>query len=1287
MMIFEATPDQVRKLSCQSLVELLKRLMLAECRRLGLPLRAATVPLQITVADGGEDARVEWAGKATSTDYFPASFTILQSKAQNLTETTVRTEVTTAAGVGKRRLNDAIMTVLRHRGAYVVFCSEPFGGQKIDKLIKKIRSTIEEFGELIPAEVVIQVYDGNRIANWATAHPSVALWLNETLRGRSLDGFQSQDSWAKSIAGHAWVDDDQSRFKLEGGDISSRDDGNRGEGTCGFNRAATNIRGHLSREIAAVRIAGPSGYGKTRFAFEMLNGRREDADAIDSAALIYADVNIVGDGVARLALELSGASAPTLFVVDECDDALHAVLVEITQRQGSQLRLVTIDIETAAAPSTDMLVVRLEAMSGTAVRAVAREVAPALSDAALRVIEDLAQGFPRMAVLAAKQGGVGQGTIRSAAEILTRVVWGARRPDNEAQKALQIASMFEWIGIDGPVVHEAEIVAQHLAEMSTPAFVAHVRSFLARGVVLSRGNYIQVSPVPIAASLAGQLLTLMTQTAIDEFFAAASERLKLSLLARLRWLDLLPQAKSFATRLLAPTALGNLKQLSSELGIQCVDRLVHLVPDEVMALLERVLGPLDAADLHALSETRRELVWALERLVFRHETFVAAATLLRRLAVAETEHDISNNATGQFLQLFQMLLAGTEAGPSLRLLVLDEGLRSNDERERAVCVSALDRMLRTGSFTRSGRSGEIGGGAPLQDWRPATPSEARAYHGEAADRLVHLALSAGAHQSRAMRIIATGVRELIDALPLAQVRDMVEALGQGDLRHKAIQGVNAWLFYDGRNRPPAVRNDVRQYFDELLPADPVERVKFFASSFPAEFYDPDTAYCPADSTQQFDYAEGQMGGLAAQIAQSAALTQRAVATLSTGSAKNVTPFAHCLAQLVARPVSVFEEALVHAEGAAGSVDRQFFAGFLKGMDATHPESARDCLRSALRTKALRCQAVYLVGALRLTPDDIVLVASLVTSRELDPRQCAALAYGRAMDHLSTDAVAPLLEALQKLGPNGLWASLDVIVMLIHGGREVDQALIIPAWRALLSPDHFSSIGNMDPHHFESLVGRLARDGHIGASHARQLLKQITRLLQTTNGDARSSMHDSPKSVLKVLLSSYPEIVWEELAKVADRATPRLLGRMKELIGPPCGNDLEGGLLSELRPEWISDWVCGAPSRRASWPVTWLPVATKGAEGQLWWHPVIEAYVRQFHAVPGVLDELTVRLYPTSWSGSLVPYLTTFVDLLAAWANHPEPAIRAFANARRRQLLLEVKACGIREADDDIRLFG
>lgn len=68
-------------------------------------------------------------------------------------------------------------------------------------------------------------------------------------------------------------------------------------------------------------------------------------------------------------------------------------------------------------------------------------------------------------------------------------------------------------------------------------------------------------------------------------------------------------------------------------------------------------------------DTRRNLVWAMENIAMNADAFGHVAKSLGRLALAENE-SISNNSTGQFLQLFHIFLSGTKADLKARVCVL-----------------------------------------------------------------------------------------------------------------------------------------------------------------------------------------------------------------------------------------------------------------------------------------------------------------------------------------------------------------------------------------------------------------------------------------------------------------------------------------------------------------------------------------------------------------------------------------------------------------------------------------
>ena len=137
---------------------------------------------------------------------------------------------------------------------------------------------------------------------------------------------------------------------------------------------------------------------------------------------------------------------------------------------------------------------------------------------------------------------------------------------------------------------QADYVARELAGMSEDTFVEDLKSFPQRGIILRRGDFVQIQPIPLAARLASRRLSLLPDGKLASFFTQAPLELRMSLLRCLRWLDTSPAAVTFARQMLGENCLGNLAALNSRSGSEAIDRLVHVEPAAVMVTIDRVLG-------------------------------------------------------------------------------------------------------------------------------------------------------------------------------------------------------------------------------------------------------------------------------------------------------------------------------------------------------------------------------------------------------------------------------------------------------------------------------------------------------------------------------------------------------------------------------------------------------------------------------------------------------------------------------------------------------------------------
>ncbi|MDO8356198.1 MAG: hypothetical protein Q7U76_07400 [Nitrospirota bacterium] len=1164
---------------------------------------------------------------------------------------------------------------LSRQGAYIVFCSHKFGGQKIERLRKAIASAIRRGKKNPSRATAIEIYDANRIADWVNTHPPVALWLASLKRQRSLAGFLSHEAWGREdeIRNIPWIADESPRFSPS--NIINPDaefhGGNRTVWT--FEQAAEAALSFLARDHAALRIAGPSGFGKSRFAFEVFNRQATVSDEVERTAVIYADLGIVGDEVAKLALEIADAGSSAILVVDDCPDELHTKLAAIARRTGSRLRLVTIDVETKV---QDTLVIRLEPASDGTIGSIAHAVASTLSDSDSRFIQELAKGFPKMAVLAARQDGIGGKAIRSAEQVLERVVWGRRQRVEEAQRALEILSLFEWVGLTGRVDGEGKLIAEKLGGMTQDALVEHSKSFFSRGVVVQRGDFVQVAPIPLAASLGSTRLSLLPERRLLAFFLEAPDSLKTSLLRRMKWLDTSAEAKAFARSLLAADCLGNLAILNTESGAECLDHLVHVDPDLVMVTIQRVFGGLADDELQQVRAGRRHLVWALEKLAFRKESFDGAAMLLRRLAASETEGNISNNATGQFKQLYQLYLSGTEAPPEVRLLVLDDGLRSSSPKEREVCIDALDRMLETGHFYRGGGTEGIGSGERLKDWAPRTYSEISDFLRAAIKRLTDIAVGSDPLAPRAKQILGSRIRGLIGKIPLEEVKAFISRIvSRYGFWPEAVQKVNEWLYFNRKEAPKDLGDTVRVYFDELLPRDPVDLAVLYTHAWQGDFCNPDVDYEREQATSiDFEYATRKATELAEIIANNPSMSDRALERFVVSDGKTVFPFARRLAECAPSITKLFEAALAKTEQRQEAPNLDLFRGLIAGADSRDTKAARDCIRLALNSVKLKQDAVSMIGAGKLQSDDIQLVVSLLQSGDVTPWQCASLSYEQRMEHLDTKDILPLLRELSQHGAEGLWAVLNIVSMVLRGGKELTKPLVSNLQNVLVDPRLFDGMGRngMRGHDLERIVSLLAQRNLIDRQFARALVRQLLGICAPRMTGVFHDLDGPVRSSLKALIKRHPREVWAGISRLLLENDFLIRHRVEGLVGIEHDDCLGPGFLYTIPADFYLKWTRKDPARRASLVMKWLPVATKNADGSLVWHSAIESFISEFGDQERVLAALSSRLRPQSYYGSPAPYLDPLVNLLKSWATHPRPTVRQWARDRINWIKAQVQ---------------
>ena len=206
----------------------------------------------------------------------------------------------------------------------------------------------------------------------------------------------------------------------------------------------------------------------------------------------------------------------------------------------------------------------------------------------------------------------------------------------------------------------------------------------------------------------------------------ASPELKVLVAKQLAWLnstEVAPEVAKHVCRIGGP--FDGVEGITEASRAEVLSDLAEVSSEVVARQIERCLD--DVEDLSKVEgDGRRHLVWALEKIAFRPDSFEDGARLLLRLAVAEDE-TWDNNATSQFKDLLPVLLGNTAADGNARLSVLDEAAETNDTRQRAIVVEALIAGSGMDHFWRFLGPESHGSRPALEPWRPATDKEAASY--------------------------------------------------------------------------------------------------------------------------------------------------------------------------------------------------------------------------------------------------------------------------------------------------------------------------------------------------------------------------------------------------------------------------------------------------------------------------------------------------------------------------------------------------------------------------------
>lgn len=1279
-MIFDVDSSQIEKLDSKQLVELLKKLLHAEAQHSGISLRGVSVPLQITVADGGEDARIIWEDGLEQTNYLPSRFCIFQSKATKagrMGKAGWKKEVWTKPSQKKgavRELNDAIKIAINENGSYIGFTCAILIGSRKDDRIDGIKEGIREAGE-DPNRLNINIYDANKIADWVSEYPAVAVWLNEQQSGLNLRSFQTVEKLGKKpdIFSIPQIEDKASRFS----DTSKKNDG-----FLVFEKVKERILDHLADPRKSVRVIGSSGVGKTRFVYELVKDESTVAKVIFTTSTIYCDFRDIGNEIYQIAISLAESGSFTTMIVDECPRETAIKLCEIISTNDSNLRIITIGNDNQPIEQDNCLNLSVLPADDTLIEGIIKQRHPKADYSDIDFIRNLSGGYPRIAVLATDNYVEGTPILKSVEDVVERILTGSGINRVEQVRAIECLALFKQLGVDGSSSSEIDIVAEKLARQTGDEMYEHLAHATKQHLVDCRGNYFIAQPIPIAAFLGARRLDLLRVNTILDFIENSPTALRESFLSQWCHFDISRTAFVVAQRLLARGGWCNsLEELSKEIGSQCLQAIVHIDPDGVTAVIWRSYGDLSIDDLKEAETKNRKLVEVLKILVHRKKSFDVAAQLLMRIAAVESK-SYSKHTTSRFSQLFQVYYSGTEADPDLRFNILDRGLRSGDERIIHICIEALEHTLKRSGFTGWADLGRIGSQPPLKDWAPKMWGEVFNFQKDGLERLANICTANINLANKCKSIIGRNIRSLLCEYLFDDIEKILKNISkETDIFLEAIEGVGDWLYFNQPEAPEEFSRKVRKLYDELLPTDLIQKALLHTKFWTGNIRNPDSIYIrDLGCSQDIKYSSQKAKEVAAEIALDREIAHRAIRIMVREELNDVFPFTDELAMKLKDPIEALQLAVREFELSTDKVGLQLIRGLIAGIDKRDTESANTCIEIALKSDSLKNQMINIYSVVNISTERLNEIIQYVKQGRIPARECVYFSHGRGLNNLSAIEILPLIDELAlNHGSEGIWASLEIISMYKFSQENLEEELALRIKQLITSSQLLKKIGQFgrDGHLFQQLIVFVHEHYGIDDEFATGLSNQIVNLCQVEDHQVFSELNDYCRNIIRLLVKEKPILLWETLSHFFEIATPLEVNYLERLVGSPQNTfdgesqNQEGTLFGILDTEYIS-WAMVNPKIRTPFLCTFYPLIEIDKTGAKKWHSALVKITHEFGAVEEFRTALARRLYPWSYSNSIIPHLETYLEPLKAWFKHPVSEMSTWARDIHRSLERQIE---------------
>lgn len=1145
MTIFEVTNQEIKSLNEEQLHKLLDRLLDVEAAKRNFCIKDFHVAITNTKAqDGGVDGKLDTTTEWEFNGFVTNNKVIFQIKAQSHPESECRKEI-------EKDSCEPTRIKISEGFHYIVLCNrdECTAETMISERLKGIKDGLKAKG-IKYIDNQIHFYDINKIRQWVNdCGTALQGWVKSELGNIIPPGIIPFEKWEEDYVAEErkFFSSEQLQMEIE------------------------NI-GKLIINNKFIRIVGHSGIGKTRRVFESIKSLPEKI----KNKVLYCQIQ---DSREAKLLDFINATSEKDFilVVDDCRQELEQNLRNNLKSDKCTIKLITIDYEIPELDRNPFILEDLDKLHGgnrdNAIikNILTHKLANTLSIADLEKLVNFSQGYPFLAIKLAEAFNVNDPLIGSLTddELKRKLLWGreGNSSDKEGkEKMLSICSLFTHLGFDDELGSESQAICKVLG-VSFDDFEKAVHYFRSKQkrIIQSRGRYIFVVPLPLATHLALKWFDITRPEKIINFLTSQDipDEVRNAFCQQMKFLSDNEKVVKVVGNLCDINGpFGHAEVLNSDAGSQCFCNFVEVTPEKAAQTLEHVFKNITIKELkEQWGPGRRNIIRALEKLVFRKETFFKAIRILYKFALAENE-TWANNATGQFRHLFHLVLSGTEVPAVERLFIIEEAIKSGEKGSNSLAIKALESAFTT-SYSRTVGAEYQGGKKALIDWQP-TEDTANEYISLCLNYIFDLIQSDSTsiiEKEEAVNVFCGHIRVCIARFGLIdKIENLIVKISSTHSKSNTgiLSALSHVLQYDSEKLPQDIIKKVENLVEELLSIlskDLETEFNTFISGEPYKIYN----LFQRNQNIDFQVAQQLLEEKSREIAKKYISDDKKIFQslkyFITVLHKNLNIFGKTIGeeftdtrQLVDKCFEIYEE--------NPQSDPIFFASVLGGISNKNINLAEEILDEVFEHEVLKKHLIYLTCFVKASKRGLERILKGLREEIITPDNLSSVNLGLVLAGLDEVLVKDFLERILDTKRSGIIAvALGIISSYCWGKKKelisfeniVEKKFV--TYEGLLEISKSSKI-HEDFYALGEIIKYFINNSSDsqGKKIALIYINNVLKLVTEKNEKIRVRHDTYLKESINITFAKYGDYLWPTIKKIILEADPLQKYLLHEWLG-------------------------------------------------------------------------------------------------------------------------------------------